>query len=779
MKPSNLKSAFLLGAAAVALVPATARAEAAASLEAAQAGESTAVDSTEAMGKEIVVYGRGEVRQVTQIGGDDIQLTTAGSSPFIALRKLPGVNFQSADPFGVYEWSTRITLRGFNQNQLGFTLDGVPLGDMSYGNTNGLHISRAIIADNIGQTRVSQGAGALGTASTSNLGGTIEFFSRDPQDELGIAGNITYGDSDTLRVYGALDTGDLGSFKAYLSAAHIDAEKWKGSGTQRATQVNAKLVADFAETTRLTAFVNFSDRKENDYQDFSLEMLARLGYFWDNISDNWPLAVQIAFIGANRGDTGVVVGPNSFGTTFPAPFRSVDDAYYDAAGLRRDWLASARIEQDLGEAITLGVQAYYHSNKGQGSWITPYRASPGGLPLSFRTTEYEIDRYGVLGDLVAELGAHKLRLNLWYENNDFEQARRFYTMGTSLTEPATSALTYQSNPFFTQWNNAYNTKTFQFAVQDQWEVSEAFSITAGFKGQSVKLEATPINPVPGPLALGEIDVEDLFLPQLGVLYKLGGSSEIFASFTQNQRAFTAAATTGPFATSAAGFAAIRDRLRPETSDTFELGLRFGEGTLTGVIAGYLVNFSNRLLAIPQGPGIVGNAPLLSNVGDVRSIGAEIGLQWRPVRAFTLTASYAYNDNTYRDDVINQAGTVVQAIKGRTVVDSPESIANLELAYDDGTFYARGNANYTSQRFFTFSNDQSVDGRVLVDALIGVRLNSDNRLLDGLALEVTATNLFDERYIGTIGSNGFGFRGDNQTLLPGAPQQFFITLRKSY
>ena len=38
-----------------------------------------------------------------------------------------------------------INIRGFNQNQLGFTLDGVPLGDMSYGNTNGLHISRAIL----------------------------------------------------------------------------------------------------------------------------------------------------------------------------------------------------------------------------------------------------------------------------------------------------------------------------------------------------------------------------------------------------------------------------------------------------------------------------------------------------------------------------------------------------------------------------------------------------------------------------------------------------------
>jgi iron complex outermembrane receptor protein len=773
-----LRIAFLSSAALIGIaIPAQAFATEAEAQTLSAATDAEAAEAPEA--GEIVVYGKGEVRQVTEISADDIQLTTAGSSPFIALRKLPGVNFQSADPFGVYEWSTRITLRGFNQNQLGFTLDGVPLGDMSYGNTNGLHISRAIIADNIGSTRVSQGAGALGTASTSNLGGTLEFFSRDPQDELGIAGNVTYGDSNTFRAYGTLDTGDLGGVKAYVSAAHIDAEKWKGFGTQRSTQDNAKLVADFSPSTTFTAFVNFSDRKENDYQDLSLSMIDRLGYDWDNISDNWPLAVQLAFIGANRGDTGVVVGPNTFGTVYPAPIQTIDDAYFDAAGLRRDWVGSARIDQQLGDNVKLGLQGYFHTNKGQGSWITPYRASPGGLPLSLRTTEYEMERIGVLGDLEAALGAHTVRLNLWYENNDFEQARRFYDMGTSQTEPSTTALTYQSDPFFTQWNNAYNTRTFQYAVQDQWDVTDALSITAGFKGQVVKLEATPINPTPGPLALGEIKSEDLFLPQAGVLYTLGGGNEIFASFTQNQRAFIASATSGPFATSAAGFAALRDQIKPEQTDTFELGFRFGEGQLTGVVAGYLVNFSNRLLAIPQGPGIVGNAALLSNVGDVRSVGVELGMQWQPVPDFTVTGSYAYNDNTYRDDVINQSGTVVQAIKGRTVVDSPESIANLELAYDDGMFYARANANYTSQRFFTFSNDQSVDGRVLVDALIGFRLQSDNRFFDGLAIEGTVTNLFDEEYVGTIGSNGFGFAGDNQTLLAGAPQQFFVTLRKDF
>lgn len=778
MKSIALRTALLSGSALLIIaIPVQA---VAAEADAAETTETSADTESTTDGGDIIVYGKGEVRQVTEIGAADIQLTTAGSSPFIALRKLPGVNFQSADPFGTYEWSTRITLRGFNQNQLGFTLDGVPLGDMSYGNTNGLHISRAIIADNIGQTRVSQGAGELGTASTSNLGGTIEFFSRDPQDELGIAGNATYGDSNTFRGYATLDTGDLGGFKAYISGAYIDADKWKGFGTQRSTQINAKLVADLSPSTTFTAFVNYSDRKESDYQDLSLEMISRLGYDWDNISNDYPLAVRLAFIGANRGDTGVVVGPNTFGTTYPAPIRTIDDAYFDAAGLRRDWVASGRIEQQLGDATKAGLQVYYHTNKGQGSWITPYRASPsGGLPISFRTTEYEMERIGVLGDIEAELGAHTVKVNLWYENNDFEQARRFYDMGSSQTVPGRSALDYQSNPFFTQWNNDYNTRTFQYAVQDTWDVTDAFTVTAGFKGQSVKLEATPINPNPGPLALGDVKAEDFFLPQIGALYTFGGGNEIFASFTQNQRAFTAAATTGPFATSAAGFAALRDRIEPEKTDTYEVGFRFGEGQLSGVIAAYLVNFSNRLLAIPQGPGIVGNAALLSNVGDVRSIGAEIGLQWQPVESFTVTGSYAYNENTYRDDVINQSGTVVQAIKGKTVVDSPESIANLELAYDDGMFYARANANYTSERFFTYSNDRSVDGRVLVDALIGVRLNSDNRFLDGLAIEGTVTNLFDEEYVGTIGSNGFGFAGDNQTLLAGAPQQFFVTLRKDF
>ncbi|MGZ5959613.1 MAG: TonB-dependent receptor plug domain-containing protein, partial [Rhizomicrobium sp.] len=123
----------------------------------------------------VVVFGQGQTRQIQELSQADLRATVPGTSPLKVVSKLPGVNYQAADAFGAYEWAVRISVRGFNQNQLGFTLDDVPLGDMSYGNDNGLHISRAISSENIGRIELAQGTGDLGTASTSNLGGTLKF----------------------------------------------------------------------------------------------------------------------------------------------------------------------------------------------------------------------------------------------------------------------------------------------------------------------------------------------------------------------------------------------------------------------------------------------------------------------------------------------------------------------------------------------------------------------------------------------------------------------------
>jgi iron complex outermembrane receptor protein len=715
-----------------------------------QSNAPTTADSEEA---EIVVFGQGETRQVQEVSSKELLILAPGTSPLKAIEKLPSVSFQSADPFGTYEWSSRVSIRGFNQNQLGYTLDGIPLGDSSYGNNNGLHIGRAIISENIGVTRVSQGSGSIGTQATNNLGGTLEFFSADPSDGFGVDANLTYGSSNTMRAFGRINFGKAGGVRGFLSGVYHNADKWKGGGEQRSMHVNAKAIIPVGDA-EFDGFFSYSDRAEQDYQDLSLEMINRLGYDHDNYFPDYAKAISAA-----RG-------------VYIAPINNLDDSYYDASGLRKDTLASYGLTTPLADGVTFKIKAYYHNNTGQGTWGTPYVPSPNGVPMSARTTEYDIQRGGVFSSLNAEVGDHEVTVGGWYEHNDFTQARRFYAYESNTT-PGLDHTKFLRNPFFTQWMFDFNTDTLQYYVQDKISLGD-LTINLGWKGFQVNNESDPR--IQGSLAAGKIKSQDWFQPHAGVAYKLTEEAEIFGGFTQVTRAFVSSATSGPFATTQAGFDALLARgLKPESSDTFELGARYNDNVFNGVIGVYYVNFRNRLLGVQTGAGIVGNPAILQNVGSVRSLGFEAAGDIRLGGGMTLFASYSYTGATYRKNVITP--TAVIATKGKEVVDTPKHLLRGEVAYDSDAFFGRVGANYMSKRYFNYLNDRSVPSRVLVDATVGYRLNAGLRA--PLELQLNATNLFGKDYVSTIGSNGFGNSGDNQTLLAGSPRQIFVTLKAGF
>lgn len=770
----TIKAASLAGAATIALMAQTAFAQE-------NIGD---VPEDEVSGEAIIVYGRGQTHQVQEVESEDIAILLPGSSVIRAIERLPSVNVQAADPFGNYEWSTRVTIRSFNQNQLGFTFDGVPLGDMSYGNHNGLHISRAVSSENVGSVRVSQGAGSIGTNSTSNLGGTVETFSLDPDTDFGITASGTYGSDETMRGFVRANFGSASGPRGFVSYAYGSTDKYKGEGTQDQHMVNAKLVVPVG-LGEITGWVGYSDRREQDYQDMSLDMLDRLGYDWDNTFPDYERAVLYADIANNidnvnnttgapgadglSDQTGLAPSNPAAGAVFPDGVTSVDDAYYDASGLRQDLLSYLGYSTPLGESGEFAITGYFHDQTGRGLWATPYTPSPNGVPISIRTTEYELERIGVFARLGFELAFNNIDLTGWYENNDFNQARRFYGL-ESRTTPGRSFRDYPEDPFFTQWEFDFNTETLQYSVSDRIELG-MLTINLGWKGFRVTNQAEAV--VAASFPEGEITVEDWFQPHVGFNVELGDMVEVFGGFTQATRAFASATTTGPFSTNQVGFDAIRDTLQPEESDTYELGLRYNSPRFNGVVGVYLVNFRNRLLAAASGPSIVGSPSILQNVGDVQALGIEAVGDLRLTDELSLFASYSYTDATYQDDVFNVSGVLLAATADKTVVDTPEHLARGEISYDNGSLFARAAVNYMPQRFFTFTNDQSVDGRAIVDASVGYRIT------DAIEVQLNATNLFDEQYVSTVGSGGFGNSGDRQTLLVGAPQQFFATVRLSY
>jgi iron complex outermembrane receptor protein len=594
------------------------------------------------------------------------------------------------------------------------------------------------------------------------LGGTLEFFTLDPASDLGGRIDLTGGSDSTRRIFGHFDTGSLGENGPRISLSAVDGttDKWKGSGEQQQRMYSLKAVQPIGDTGSVTAYYNYSDRAERDYQDLSFDIIRRRGEDWDNWAPDWSAAVAAAQACAASGFSNAVV---------------CDDAYWDAAGIREDSLAYVGLDLPSDDGLSFSARVYMHQNEGQGLWGTPYVPTPGGAPLSVRTTEYDIDRKGALATVGWTLGGHALEAGVWIENNDFNQARRFYPE-SNLAGPTQSFTSFRSNPLLTQWEYAFETKTLQYHLQDEFSIGETLKFVAGFKGMTVENSATTIT---GPNKSGTIEAQENFLPQLGFTWAPWEGGELFGLAARNARAFVSANTAGPFSTSAAGFAAIRDVLKPETSDTIELGWRFRGESVEGVLAAYRIKFKDRLLAIQQGPGIVGNPSVLANVGGVSTNGFEAAVNWRPMQHLAWFTSFAWNDSTFDQNYTTNGNVIL--VGGKTVPDAPEMMLKTELTYDNGMFFARADANYTDGRYYTFLNQGSVPSYTLFNASAGFRF-ADLAMFEELSVQAAVTNIADKFYISTVGSNGFvnaDPNGTAQTLLRGAPRQVFVSVKAKF
>ena len=206
----------------------------------------------------IVVTG-GQTRTAVELPGTEMQKILPGVSPLKAIQTLPGVLYITADPWGNNEQNAQLFIHGFAANQLGYTMDGIPLGDQSYGNYNGLSPQRAVISENVSRVVVATGAGDLATASNSNLGGTVETYSSNPLAVPGIQAAQTVGSYDTSRTFVRVDTGTFGGNNtAYVSGVRQRARAWDFNGIQGGWQANAKFVHDDS-IGKLTLYFDYND----------------------------------------------------------------------------------------------------------------------------------------------------------------------------------------------------------------------------------------------------------------------------------------------------------------------------------------------------------------------------------------------------------------------------------------------------------------------------------------------------------------------------------------
>lgn len=766
---------------------------------------------------DIVVTGA-TTRSVAQVTGAEIQKILPGISPLKALQTLPGVTYLTADPWGNNEQNISLFVHGFNAQQLGYTLDGVPLGDQQYGNYNGLSPQRAVISENVGRVLLASGAGDLGTASTSNLGGTIDTFTSDPKPLFGISAAQTVGSYEATRSYVRLDSGDIGqNTRFYVSGVRQRARAWDFGGYQRGWQANAKLVHDDANG-KLTAYFAYSDKDEPN-EDATVVSATQTYQPYIRPFLYPDFAGMQAYLANRR--------PYNGAASYAASGANYSN-YYSAA-LRTDYLGYLKYDWNVTDRVTFSNQAYFHHNDGVGIVAGPITvaglpqlfsfyypgvagSSPtsptnlarlstifGGSGLATRTTEYRIDRVGGISTLRAELGDHQIELGGWYEHQSSSAYRRWYALDVNDPSSPYERPRDLADPLITQYGSEIRVTQIQAHIQDAWKIVPTLTLQAGVKNTFQRArQRVPVQPIPGSftgsreLPVGRINTDEWFLPQAGALWDATGHEQVFVNAQKNIRQFQTSAAAGlsPFALGTQTlFEFFKDNTKPETSWTYEAGLRTRRaldlGPLTGFegqISYYHVDFSNRLLAISPTQtitAIISGAPIIANVGSVRTDGVDAAATLRFGERFSLYNALSYNNSRYADDYTQGTGTsqTVVPTAGKKVPGSPEWLNKTVATLGGDGVELQLIGDYIGRRYATFTNDLKVPGYFTLSGRVGFDMPVSGA---GLAKKVTVslnvTNITDKKAASTI---SVGAASGTYNFFPLAPRQVFVTLAAGF
>lgn len=731
--------------------------------------------------------------QIVSIDAAAIQRGLPGTNPMKALGMLPGVMFQGNDAQGIDTWSAQIMMHGFQQQEIGLTLDGIPLGEMTYRNYNGLNPIQAIASENVERMDVSRSAGAEMVAASNNLGGSINYVSTDPKDKMGGTIAQTFGSNHLYHTFIRFDSGKLNKSgtKFFTSYTRNDAGMWKGWGELFTQQVNAKLVQPIGESSSIKAFFDWEDLHENGYSDYSFQMLDTVGYDVNPYQNGHFSGYQTAFNvakGIYPGNIGSLASPK-------------DAAYYSGGTNINDYLGGLTGDFQLTNRLKWTTTVYGHGENGQTSWASPYFPSPNGSPLSDIVKEPSIQRFGIVSALHYVVAHNNIGMGVWYENNHYVSSADAYSepniVNGQLTSPLVNDLGHFSNPFTNIFSQTYNTNTFTAFVNDTYHPVKNLDLHFGFKSvlSTTRVGNGSINydyyGSTDPITSGVgLTVAKPFLPHIGVAYRFLPGHEIFIDISENVHTYAESGyhmAASPFAVSQPAFNATRNSLRPETAWTYAIGYKFNNRYLAATAYGYRTNFNNRLQQITSGSEI-NPVSTVANVGGVTMNGVDAGLTVRPIKGLELYNSVSYNHATY-DQNITEEQTVYN-IKGKQVVNYPKFMYKARLSYTRNNATIWIDASYTGARNYSYTGDIKAPAYWMSNLGAEYKLSSvknyigSGNFVKGLTFSFSINNLTNQKYISTMGENGNPLSLATgaytyQSFLLGPPRQFFGTVRGEF
>ena len=665
------------------------------------------------------------------------KIETSGSvgNPLTLLNNIAGVHVTTGSSFGLYEYANQVNMRGFDQKQIAFLVDGVPLGASA--TAGGAPINRFIENENLSSVSVHQGSGALSTPSAAALGGSINYVTALPRSETAVKVAQTTGSYGASKIFTRIDTGDFAKdTRAYMSYSETTTNKWKNEGELKREHLDAKLVSKISDVD-VQFNLSYNERQDHDYLDISKADYDTYGRDY-GLNDNW----------VNDADKAYQTSQNAYHW----------DTWQNA---RTDTLASINLRTDIGSG-ELKVTPYLHDQEGTGNWAPNYVILPDGTKdftrQSFRQSEYATQRYGVTANYTTDIGDHELLAGLWAEQGSRQNRRYWYELTNQ-----DAGWAHTQTPYLEQFNRNFDTTSLMAYVQTKLHfLDDDLIVDIGAKTQTTSVEYTDEQDAANSQPSKSSDAP--FLPQVGATYRLDAQNQVFGSFAMNYAQLPDSVYTGT---------SYDPDIENEESTNIDLGYRFNTNDIAVTAAVYYVDYKNKIEDITDTTGDIFEVgqSYAANVGGVESKGLELGALYKLSSDWKVSGSYTYTNATYTDNVNGLL------ISGNNVPFLPENMVSAALDYKKDGFLFGMNAKYNKDMYGTRDNLDVIDNYALANGYIGYSKTLKNSALKDVSVMMNINNIFDKSYLATAGA--FGDTVGTSTYFVGAPRTTTLTLSATF
>jgi len=740
----------------------------------------------------------------SSVNREAIERLTPLANPYQMIDLLPGVNTFSQDATGLFGGGLRV--RGANSDQMGFTVNGVPVNDS--GNF-AVYPMEYVDAENICEVNLTQGGTDTEAPHVGASGGNIGISYCGPDDKTGFRFAQTLGSLNSRRTYVRADTGLFANDKAkfFVSYSNTYANQFQGPGSAQRDHVDMGVEIRPDAQWRLTSNFSYNQMFNNNFRTLTQQQIDSGGR--DQVFSSNPALNPTPVFGTAQ-TVAAVTADNTYYKNSVNPFVNI--------------IWSGKAEYKMNKDVTFSAEPYFWYGHGTGGTQQKVLAesaySGSSLYYGIRDINKDgdtLDRLYIYSSNVTETyrPGITLKSNIRLDNHDvmvgawFERARHLQT-GPAVTYDSGGASAdpwlFNTNQYL-QYGNGQNyqsrnwqtisTSTSLFAQDTIRMLEDKLSLVLGVRGTQITRDFTNYANSGSTSVLGastaDYDISKTFgkvLPNIGMRYRLDEQQQIFANVAQNMRVPNNSALAnllvgGTVQNGVLTGATLRDPVvQMETSTNLDLGYRFASDKWTFAGSMYYIDFQNRIASAYD---VTANQTIDFNVGAVTTKGVELEAGYKINSNWSMYGSATYNISTMKNDYPLTA-TASLPTAGAQLPDTPNWMAGLRVSYQSNTWYGNLDMKYTGSAYSTLVNDESMSAYTLFNGAVGYRFE-DYGLLKNPSIQFNVYNIFNTKYQRVSSASGSGFT-TNAVALPGiaasapsyyigAPTFVSVTLRAGF